>query len=69
VWGSPVIVDDVLLIGDCEGTFHAYDVSDPAIDPPELWSIELGGCIEATPVVWDGRIYIGSRAGHLYILG
>jgi outer membrane protein assembly factor BamB len=69
VWGSPVIVDDVLLIGDCSGFFHAFDVSDPLVDPPELWSVDLGGCIEATPAVWDGRIYIGSRNGHLYVLG
>ncbi len=69
VWGSPVIVDDVLLIGDCEGFLHAYDVSDTTVDPPELWSLELGGCIEATPAVWDGRIYVGTRAGHLYALG
>ena len=69
VWGSPVVVDDVLLIGDCNGDFHAYDVSNSKIDPPELWSVNLEGCIEATPAVWDGRIYVGSRAGHLYILG
>jgi outer membrane protein assembly factor BamB len=69
VWGSPVIVDDVLLIGDCEGFFHAFDVSDQTIAPPELWSIELGGCVEATPAVWDGRIYIGTRGGHLFVLG
>jgi outer membrane protein assembly factor BamB len=69
VWGSPVVVDDVLLVGDCSGFLHAYDVSDPDVDPPELWSIELGGCIEATPAVWDGRIYIGTRGGHLYVLG
>ena len=68
LWASPVIVDDVLLMGDCEGRFHAYDVSDTAVDPPELWSVDLGGCIEATPAVWKGRIYIGSRAGHLYVL-
>jgi outer membrane protein assembly factor BamB len=69
LWASPVIVDDVLLIGDCNGFFHAFDVSDPDVAPPELWSIELGGCIEATPAVWDGRIYIGTRAGHLFVLG
>jgi outer membrane protein assembly factor BamB len=69
VWGSPVIVDDVLLIGDCAGFFHAFDVSDPAVEPPLLWSMELGGCVEATPAVWDDRIYIGTRAGHLYVLG
>ena len=69
LWASPVIVDDVLLLGDCNGFFHAFDVSNPDVAPPELWSIELGSCIEATPAVWDGRIYIGTRGGHLYILG
>lgn len=69
LWASPVIVDDVLLVGDCDGFFHAYDVSNPDVAPPELWSVELGGCIEATPAVWNGRIYIGTRAGHLFILG
>jgi outer membrane protein assembly factor BamB len=59
----------VLLVGDCLGSFHAFDVSNPDVAPPELWSIELGGCIEATPAVWDGRIYVGTRAGHLFVLG
>ena len=69
-WASPVIVDDVLLVGDClEGNFHAFDMSNPDVAPPELWSINLSGCIEATPAVWKGRIYIGSRAGYLYVLG
>jgi hypothetical protein len=69
-WGSAVVVDDVLLIGDCEGaTFHAYDLANPRVAPPELWSMNLGGCIEATPAVWKGKIYIGSRAGHLYTVG
>ena len=68
-WGSAVVVDDVLLIGDCEATtFHAFDVTDPRVAPPELWSLDLGGCIEATPAVWKGRIYIGSRAGKLFAL-
>ena len=30
---------------------------------------ELGGCIEATPAVWKGRIYVGTRAGLEYALG
>ncbi|MGQ0832261.1 MAG: outer membrane protein assembly factor BamB family protein [Microthrixaceae bacterium] len=69
LWGSPVVVDDVLLVGDCSGFFHALDVSNPDVSPPELWSVELGGCIEATPAVWDGRIYIGTRSGYLFVLG
>ncbi len=27
-WSSPVVVDDVLIQGDCAGDLHAYDVSD-----------------------------------------
>ena len=45
-------------------------MSDPARRPAaSSGQVELGGCIEATPAVWDGRIYIGTRNGHLYVLG
>ncbi len=27
-WQSPVVVDDVLLEGDCDGVLHAYDLRD-----------------------------------------
>jgi outer membrane protein assembly factor BamB len=67
--GSPVVVDHVWLQGDCDGVLHAFDVSDPHVQPPELWSVRLGGCIEATPAVWKGRIYVGTRAGFEYALG
>jgi hypothetical protein len=68
-WQSPVVVDDVLIMGDCEGVLHAYDVSDPTIDPPELWTVQLDGCIESTPAVWGGRIYVGARGGRFYAIG
>ena len=64
-WQSPVVVDDVLLQGDCAGVLHAYDMRDPRIEPPELWQVELGGCIESTPAVWGGAIYLGTRAGRV----
>jgi hypothetical protein len=65
-WGSPVVVDGVLLEGDCLGVLHAFDVSREAHLPPRLWSIRLGGCIESTPAVWRGRVYVGTRGGALY---
>jgi outer membrane protein assembly factor BamB len=68
-WSSPVVVDDVLLQGDCDGVLHAYDVSDGQRKPPELWRVTLGGCIEATPAVWKGRIFVGTRAGAMYAIG
>lgn len=68
-WQSPVVVDDVLIVGDCSGVLHAYDVSDTTIDPPELWTVKLSGCIESTPAVWNGRIFVGARGGRFYAIG
>jgi len=36
-WQSPVVVDDVLIQGDCNGVLHGYDVSNPRVEPKELW--------------------------------
>jgi outer membrane protein assembly factor BamB len=68
-WQSPVVVDDVLIQGDCEGVLHGFDVSDTTVAPPELWAVTLGGCIESTPAVWKGRIYVGTRAGKFFAIG
>ena len=68
-WQSPVVVDGVLIVGDCSGVLHAYDVSDTTIDPPELWTVKLSGCIESTPAVWNGRIFVGARGGRFYAIG
>ena len=68
-WQSPVVVDGVLIEGDCSGVLHAYDLSHPTLEPPELWHLELGGCIESTPAVWRGSIYVGTRAGRIFAIG
>ena len=59
IMGSPAFVDGKMIIGDCAGVLHAYDVSNTTVDPPELWQVPLQSCIEATPAVWKGRIYVG----------
>ena len=69
LWGSPVVVGDILIIGDCGGHLRAYGVQQPDEEPIEIWRVEIGGCLEATPTVWEGRIYIGSREGGLFALG
>jgi outer membrane protein assembly factor BamB len=68
-WQSPVVVDGVLVEGDCDGVLHGFDVSDPGIEPEEIWTVELGGCIESTPAVWRGRIYVGTRGGRFFAIG
>ena len=63
---SPVVVDGVLLQGDCSGHLYAWDVSDPNAQPALLWNLDLGDCVESTPAVWHGWLYVGTRAGYLY---
>ncbi len=71
-WSSPVYVDDTLVVTvDCETSpaLRAYDVADPR-HPVRLWELAAtGGCIESTPAVWHGRLYVGSRDGYFYALG
>jgi len=71
-WSSPIIVDDTLVVGtDClaGGGLRAYDLSDPR-RPKRRWNVALGGgCIESTPIMWNGRIYVGSRDGYFYAFG
>ena len=68
VWQSPVVVDDVLIEGDCNGILHGYSLADTTRDPPEAWTLDLGGCIESTPAVWKGRMYVGTRGGHFFAM-
>jgi len=68
LWSSPVVVDDVLIQGDCLGLLHGFDLSNTRLTPTELWSVELAGCIESTPAVWDGQIFVGSRSGTFFAL-
>lgn len=71
-WSSPVIVDNTLLVAvNCEtgGGFRAYSLEDPT-EPQELWQYDhQSGCIESTPAVWKGSIFVGSRDGGFYALG
>lgn len=68
-WSSPVIVDDVWVQGDCSGVLHGFDFSNPRVEPPERWSVQLEGCVESTPTVFQGKIFVGARGGAFYALG
>lgn len=73
-WSSPIIVDDTLLImTNCvseDRNLRAYDLADP-LAPVQMWesTITTGGCVEATPAVWNGQVFIGSRDGFMYAFG
>lgn len=68
-WSSPVLVGERLVVATCEGALKAYDVSQPR-RPKPLWTLQVSeSCIESTPAVWKGNIYVGSRDGGFYAIG
>ena len=68
-WSSPSVVDGYLVTATCLGDVRSYSLADPR-SPVLAWSINLDGfCLESTPAIWDGRIYLGSRDGFMRALG
>ena len=68
-WSSPSVVDDVLVVATCLGELRGYSLDDPRA-PSIAWTIPISGaCLEATPAILNGRIYIGSRDGFMRAYG
>ncbi len=71
-WSSPVIIDESLIVAvDCDirPALRAYDISDP-MQPQQQWEVAAtAGCIESTPAVWNGVLYVGARDGFFYAIG
>ncbi|MGQ0850005.1 MAG: outer membrane protein assembly factor BamB family protein [Actinomycetota bacterium] len=68
-WSSPVVIGDELLVAACTGELRAYSLADPR-RPLPMWTLQVSeSCIESTPAVWAGRIYVGSRDGKFYAIG
>lgn len=81
---TPIMVDDYVIAAAYDAILHVYkiDYDDPEGVPladrtGRAWTVSVkevaafsgGGSYESTPIVWQGRIYIGSRNGSLYCLG
>ncbi|HOT24284.1 MAG TPA: PQQ-binding-like beta-propeller repeat protein [Thermoleophilia bacterium] len=56
------VAGDVGALPSADGRFWTVNVRETA-------RFTGGGPYEASPVVWDGRVFIGSRDGNLYCLG
>jgi outer membrane protein assembly factor BamB len=73
LWSSPAIVEEPggpawLIQATCgRPSVRGYSLEDPA-SPQLRWTVPMPGCIEATPVVWRGSIYVGTRDGRLHAL-
>lgn len=66
-WSSPIIIDEKLILATCDGKIRIYSIVDE--NNPILENeikISSGACIESTPAIIDGEIYVGSRDGYFY---
>jgi outer membrane protein assembly factor BamB len=81
---TPIMVDDYIIAAGYDSRVKVYKIlyDDPKGVPLKtrdgktarvsvklVDSIQLGGTIESTPVVWNGRIYVGCRDGYFYCIG
>jgi len=59
---TPAIHDGLVFVGDCERNVHCVD----AETGEPCWVHETGGEIWGSPLVADGKVYIGTRRGYLW---
>ena len=62
---SGAVGDQVLLVGDTGGAFHAYD-----LNGNQVYSLATGGFVYSSPAVAGGLVYFtNASTGMLYALG
>jgi outer membrane protein assembly factor BamB len=62
--GTAAVWEGLVYISDFSGFLHAID----AKTGQEYWKQDLLSAVWASPMVIDGRIYIGDEDGDIYIL-
>ena len=63
-FSSPVLDGDMLMQLDNGSNVFAYDVN----TGKQLWKKNLGTIQKASPVIGDGKMYVGNENGKFYIL-
>ena len=63
VMSTPAIHNGLVFIADCGRAFHCLD----AETGKPFWTEEIKGEAWASPLVADGRVYLGTRDGSFYV--
>ncbi len=63
VIGTPAVKEGLLYIADCGREMHCLDAATGAV----AWSDDIQGEAWASPMVADGKVYLGTRSGDFYV--
>jgi outer membrane protein assembly factor BamB len=63
VLSTPAIYHGLAFIADCGRSFHCVD----ARTGKPCWTHQLDGEVWASPLVADGKVYLGTRSGAFYV--
>ncbi len=63
VLSTPAIYDGLVFIADCGHMVHCLN----ADTGKPYWTHDLNGEVWASPLVADGKMYLGTRSGDLYV--
>jgi outer membrane protein assembly factor BamB len=61
---TPAVADGLVYVSDTGKTVHCVE----AATGEPCWTQACGGAFWASPLVADGKVYIGSRSGDFWIL-
>jgi outer membrane protein assembly factor BamB len=61
---TPAVAHGLVFATDCTGLVHCLD----AETGKSCWTHEAGGEMWASPLVADGKVYVGTRRGDFWIL-
>ena len=61
---TAAVVDDLVYVSDFSGYLHCFDAN----TGKEYWTHDLSSSVWASPLVVDGKIYVGNEDGDIYIM-
>lgn len=65
-WGSPLIVDDKVYIGDEDGEVSIFKLGE-TVDNEPMEVMDMGNSVYSTPIVANGVLYIANKT-HLFAI-